>query len=82
MASQLTKAQKPRQNKRKETKTKNECEHNLMKEAYQYIILCNEDVFLGIRLRENCYVFTFQPNGSSFWSAIRKYLVCSQYQCM
>ena len=73
MASQLTKEQKLRRCK---TKQRNNRKLSLMKKVYQYSILCNADVCLGIRLRENGKVFTFQSDGTDFWSAIRRHLVC------
>lgn len=72
MARGITKEQRLR---KRQVRQRNERRISLMHKAYLYSNVCHADIFLGIRLRENGHVFTFQSDKLRFWSPMTQHLV-------
>ncbi|EED13982.1 hypothetical protein TSTA_102120 [Talaromyces stipitatus ATCC 10500] len=71
MTRRITKEQRLR---KRHVRQRNERRISLMHKAYKYGTICHADIFLGIRLKENGHVFTFQSDRLGFWSPMTTHL--------
>jgi hypothetical protein len=67
--------------KRKKRQKRDRRKKNLIRKAYEFSTLCDADICLGIRIRENGRVFTFCADTSGIWSAFTSNLVFTSAGC-